>query len=299
MTRASTGAAVTSWLRRASIAAIALGLLAAAFIGGHSAWLAHQSLHPARGPAPTDVPGESVTFRGANGVSLAGSWLPSRNGAALVLAHGLGADRRQLLAEASLLADRGYGVLLFDERDHGSSGGTISTWGDLEQADVGQAVNLVVSRPGVDPTRIGALGFSIGGAAVALTAATDSRIRAVAIEATFASLEDDYRYTFGRYGALSALPALWTLRLEGVDVAAVRPVDALCAISPRPLLLVYGTHDPGEPPTLGDRMRAAACGPASLVMIDTHRHGDYATDAPAQYEPALTRFFDTALARGG
>src|SRR5262249_10254045 len=61
------------------------------------------------------VPHENVSFRSADGVRLAGWYVPSRNGAAIVLVHGGGGSRDGLKLHAAMLARHGYGVLLYDE----------------------------------------------------------------------------------------------------------------------------------------------------------------------------------------
>ena len=56
-------------------------------------------------------------------MTLAGWYAPSRNGAAVVLLHGAGSTRSNVLDEAVVLAEHGYGVLMLDARGHGESAG--------------------------------------------------------------------------------------------------------------------------------------------------------------------------------
>ena len=74
-------------------------------------------------PADLGLSYENVTFRTADGVDLAGWYVPSANGAAVVLLHGAGSTRAATLDHAAVLARNGYGVVLFDARGHGESGG--------------------------------------------------------------------------------------------------------------------------------------------------------------------------------
>ena len=66
---------------------------------------------------------EDVTFSTADGVALSGWYVPSRNGAAVVLLHGAGSTRSAVLPHTVVLADDGFGVLLYDARGHGRSQG--------------------------------------------------------------------------------------------------------------------------------------------------------------------------------
>jgi dipeptidyl aminopeptidase/acylaminoacyl peptidase len=240
-----------------------------------------------------------VSFTGPDGTPLAGTFVAPRNGAAVVLAHGLDADRTQLLAEAQLLVGHGYGVLLFDGRAHGASGGSMSTWGYLESGDVERGVDLVQQRTQLPAGRIGLLGFSIGGTAVVRAAIGDPRVGAVIVEADFGSVADEFRYMFQRYGPLSQLPALWAIQASGLDLAALEPDRMLCSLPPRSLLLIYGTEDPSVPPSQARRMARAACSPSSLLMIDTAEHGGFIRRAPVQYSEQLISFLNSSLLPDG
>ena len=92
------------------------------------------------------VPHEDVTLRTADGVRLAAWYVPSRNGAAIVLVHGGGGDRDGLKLHATMLARHGYGVLLYDERGRGDSGGRSNAFGWDWPADVEASVDFLERR---------------------------------------------------------------------------------------------------------------------------------------------------------
>ena len=73
--------------------------------------------------AALGLPHERVSFPASDGVHLAGWYVRSRNGAAIVVVHGGGGDRQGTIRHARMLADAGYGVLLYDARGRGESGG--------------------------------------------------------------------------------------------------------------------------------------------------------------------------------
>ncbi len=119
---------------------------------------------------------EQVTFTATDGVPLAGWYVPSRNGAAIVLVHGGGGDRQGTILHARMLASAGYGVLLYDARGRGESGGHENAFGWQWDRDVHGAVFYLAAR-GVH--RIGLLGLSTGAEAVVTEAASDARVEAV------------------------------------------------------------------------------------------------------------------------
>jgi uncharacterized protein len=82
--------------------------------------------HPIRLAAPAatlGLPHEDVSFKAADGVRLRGWYVPARNGVGVILMHGSGGNRSGTALHARMLARHGYGVLAFDQRGHGDSGG--------------------------------------------------------------------------------------------------------------------------------------------------------------------------------
>ena len=105
-----------------------------------------------------------VAFVDGHQRSIHGWFHPGTRGATVLLLHGFGASRDQLAPEMRLLAGEGYGFLAYDAPGHGESDGT-TTWGDTEQDTLLAAVDFVSTQSSVDTQRLGALGFSLGGAA--------------------------------------------------------------------------------------------------------------------------------------
>jgi pimeloyl-ACP methyl ester carboxylesterase len=278
-------------------------LLGVAAIAATTAWRAVSVVRPPRVSLDSldidaELPGsEQVSFLGPDGVTLAGNFVPPRNGTVIVLVHGLFASRRQLLPEAQLLAEHGYGVLVFDNRAHGASGGAIATWGLRESGDVERAVDFVEQRAQVPAGKVGLLGFSIGGTAVIREAIGDARIGAVVVESTYSSMGGEIAYMFSRYGPFSKLPALWTAQaIGGLDYSELVAEDLVCQLKPRPLLLVYGVGDSDVPREQAERMAKAACSASSLLMLNADSHGGYLGSADATlYADRLLTFFGTAL----
>ncbi len=287
--------------------ALVVGLVGFVVVVGQVAWMSAQTArhvpHPPRtggDQSPADIGAtdyEDVMFRAEDGITLEGWYIPSRNGAAIILAHGYAGSRHQMLSRAQVLVEEGYGVLLFDFRGHGQSGGDLVTIGDHEQRDLRAAIDFVESQPDVESERIGGLGFSMGGATVIQVAATDKRLRAIIAEAAFPALKDALNHQARLLGPVTQIPARWAIRQEGVDISAVRPVDDICDISPRPVLLIYGSEDPVVPPGSAARMAEAACPPAELWIIEGAGHGGYADTSPGHYQARLREFFNTALNR--
>jgi dipeptidyl aminopeptidase/acylaminoacyl peptidase len=259
-------------------------------------------LQPPRTPIDQTPPDVGITtyrdviFTASDGIILRGWYIPSQNGAAVILAHGYVDNRQFLLPEAAFLAEHGYGVLLFDFRGHGESGSAVVTLGDHERRDLRAALDFVAVQPDVDPDRIGGLGFSMGAAVLAEVAAEDERLRAVVIESSYARLEDVIRDRVNLPGVLRD-PLIRVLEWQQHgDVDSVRPVDDLCRISPRPVMLIYGDQDDVLPPGTQQEMFDAACDPVEKWLIHGVGHVYYRDHHAAGYEERVIAFFGRGIA---
>jgi hypothetical protein len=82
-----------------------------------------------------------VAFKSSDGVRLAGWYVSSRNGAAVIVAAGSGSTRAAVVDQGAVLARHGYGVLFMDNRGHGTSAGTAMDFGWWGERDLYGAVS--------------------------------------------------------------------------------------------------------------------------------------------------------------
>jgi uncharacterized protein len=238
------------------------------------------------------VPHEDVSFRSADGIRLSGWYVPSRNGAAIVLVHGGGGDRDGLKLHATMLVRHGYGVLLYDERGRGQSGGRSDAFGWDWAGDVDSAVSFL-EQHGV--RHVGVLGLSTGAEVALTSAAEDHRIKAVVADGAEARTMDDFEHQSG-LDKWTSLP-YWGVTTAAVhlirDTSPPPPLDELVGrIAPRPLLLIQ-SNDPAE--------RALA---PVWARIDGRRGVLWHVDAahtkglashPVAYQDRVLGLFDRAL----
>jgi dienelactone hydrolase len=158
--------------------------------------------HPDLGatPASRGLDYETLTLTTDDGVRLAGWYLPSTNRAAVVLLHGAGSTRSDVVDEAAVLARHGFGVLLLDARGHGHSGGRAMDFGWHGDSDIAAATGYLANRPDVDPQRLGVVGMSMGGEEALGATATNNLIRAVVAEGATARSAADEAWLSDEYG---------------------------------------------------------------------------------------------------
>jgi len=246
-------------------------------------------------PDKAGIPGlREVIFSAPGQPRLAGWYVPSRNRAAVILVHGTSADRAGVMTETRILAAAGFGTLAIDLPGQGASEGH-TLWGVKERQAISTAVDWLSERPEVDPTRIGAFGFSMGAYVLTQAAVLDERIRAVTLAASPTDVVEKTWVTSGRWGLLSQLPQYWALRASGMPLDML-PKDVIGRIAPRAIFIVNGDLDSIVPPYMARQLAAAAAGGSTqLWMVAGAHHGDYSRVVPKEYGERLAGFFHGAL----
>jgi dipeptidyl aminopeptidase/acylaminoacyl peptidase len=237
-----------------------------------------------------------VWFMSRDGLRIAGWYVPSKDGSAVIVAHGTNSDRSSMLAEMRLLANAGFGVLAFDWPGLGESTGEVRWDGQARRAMVA-AIDWLASRPDVDARRIGGLGFSIGAFVLTQVAAEDKRLRAVVLEAPPPAFEDYLQLHDTRWGYISEWAGRLAMRHAGLMDPAVEPARVIARIAPRPVLMLGGTNDNEVPTQLVSKLFRAARDPKALWIVPGAGHGNYYSVAAADYTSKLTGFFGANLRR--
>jgi pimeloyl-ACP methyl ester carboxylesterase len=249
-------------------------------------------------PARRMLPALSeVSFTSDEGV-LRGWYVPGTSRAAVLLLHGSGGSRQELLPEMRILSERGIAVLAFDLPAHGQSDGEMQHWDEPERHAVERALDFLETREGIDPERIGAFGFSLGSYTLLQVAASDARVRAVAVAGAPSNIDELGRYQYRHYGVLGGWGAHLAARACGMHTDTLIPEQIVAAWSPRPLLVIEGDQDPVVPPHLARKLFDAARQPKQWLAVPGAEHGNYASVAPDLYGKTLGDFFALHLLSG-
>ncbi|HNE68353.1 MAG TPA: alpha/beta hydrolase [Anaerolineales bacterium] len=257
---------------------------------------AQARLHPAR-VIPNDdllvengIPFQEIELNTKDGVTLSAWYTPPKNGAVILVAHGYNSSREA--AWHLLFAKHGYGVLSFDFRAHGLSGGEVSTLGYFEQADVEAALEYALSQPEVE--HVGAWGGSMGAVTVLLAAADRVEIEAVVSDSAFPTLEDVLAINVP-FGLMKPFVMFFGEYRSGVDMDLVRPVDDIARISPRPVFLIDGWEGGTIIMNSPYRLYDAAREPKQIWVEDGVPHLAMHAYFPEDYENRVVGFFDEYL----
>ena len=238
-------------------------------------------------PADYGLAYEDIFFHSSDGLRLEGWYVPARQPekATIIFVHGLKGNRSSFLTQASTLIQEGYGALLFDLRNHGSSEGHITTMSAKEIFDIEGAVNFLKARAEVDPTNIGIIGHSFG-ASAALRAASQYRFKFVVAEAAFADLCDSMHqaarklsgfranHLLSRYALypLVSLMILYAQQQAGHKAKTISPTQALATMAPCPCLFIHGLNDKMIAAEQSQQLFAVAKGNKELLLLENTGH---------------------------
>lgn len=238
-------------------------------------------------------------------VKIAGWWIPQpKSTRAIVMVPGRGENRTtefydhflDLAAQLNSFGT-GFNILMIDLRAHGFSGGEISTWGLGEKHDVEGAVDWVKSQ-GFRRGEIGALGASLGATSCVYATADDADISALVTDGAGV---DEYPNIKRGWARLTGTPQfffpaglLMERLMYGYDFRALRPVQKMSEIPPRPVLLIYGLK---EMPAESERrpLLRAALPQAELWVVPGAAHTGAYTAEPRTYLSKVGAFFDRNL----
>lgn len=260
-------------------------------------------------PDPTDCAsggekaGTELVTR--DGTRIAGWYVPAVNaadgtGPTVVLAHGQDANKSDMLPYAQILHSD-YNLVLFDFRNHGQSSGNQSTLGVEEQLDLEAVLDWLEATK--EPGNVAVLGVAMGGSAAVNAADHDSRIAALILDSTHATLANALQAHLEEAGYPLALPGAWAILMGGLlrtgeDMTAADPVQAVGRYGARPILILVGGIDDSIGAHDGTDLQAAALEGGSDVELEScpdAGHGESVSVCAADYQAWLLGFLDSAF----
>jgi pimeloyl-ACP methyl ester carboxylesterase len=286
------------WLNLFAMTALSLALAFFILVIYASNRWVQSYLYPARNISTgallkeNNIPYQEIELTTEDGINLAAWYTPPKNGSVILVAHGYNSSRPEDIYV--MFAQHGYGVLAWDFRAHGQSGGGTCSLGYYEQLDVEAALDYALSQSDVE--HVGAWGGSMGAATVILTASKHPEIEAVVSDSAFPSLEDVMRLNTP-IKIMQPFVLFFGERLSGSEINQVRPVDAIANISPRAVFIIDGWNGSAIAMNSPYRLFDAAGEPKHIWVEDGVPHlGMYGND-PLEYEKRIIGFFDEYLNR--
>ena len=233
-----------------------------------------------------------------DGVTLEVWYYPSKNGAAVIAMGGMPGSLGDLMPPVQPLLDAGYGVLQIEGRGCGEPVSVV-TLGYLESFDAEAGLEYLLGREEINPDRIGVFGFSMGAAASIQAAARNEGFAAVLAEGGYFNLGQDMVEGDGTGPSQWwLLPFQYTVvgmywLQTGINPWDSNPLDVIADISPRPIMLIYGSQELAS--GRGMQHFEAAGAPKEIWVVPGGTHGTNHVVALEEYARRVVEFFDWAL----
>ncbi len=241
---------------------------------------------------------EEVTLITDDNIKLSSWWVPAQNPSekVIIMLHGYPADKANLLPWSKFLHEE-YNLFFLDFRYFGESEGSMTTVGYKEQQDLKAAIDYLNEK---DFTKIGAMGFSLGGAVGILTAGKQEGLKAIVSDSAFANIDlmshEFYKNLFVLKYPLTFLTKLWAQIFLGINLNEIAPEISAINLT-IPILLIHSKKD--QTISFENALRiqkGLKDNPkAEFFFPEEGVHGGLSANIQVEYEERVIKFFKRSL----
>lgn len=238
-------------------------------------------------------------------------WLLSRGkpAPAVILSHGYGSNRSELLTLAFELWKSGYNVLVYDLRGHGESPVKWSGLGTYEKDDLFSALKFLRSQKtetGQDllDGRVGLYGVDLGGYISLVASTQDPMIKAVAVDSVYPDVSHFMSHQLKTIvgsdsdTANRLVDSHWISQLTGLamQVYLMRredtapALDSVATASGRKFLFITGKNS-GRLGIMTRELHDATKDSKQMVEVDQSRVNRLYDKASSEYDARVVAFF--------
>ena len=242
-------------------------------------------------------------------------WLLSRGkpAPAIILSHGYGANRSELLTLSFELWKAGYNVLVYDLRGHGESPVKWSGLGTYEKDDLFSAMRFLRNRtnetgqPLLDG-RIGLYGVDIGGYTSLVASGQDPMIKAVAVDSVYPDVSRFMNHQLrrmvgsGSEMANKLVDSRWATELTNFAMQlylmrredSAPAFDSVATVTGRKILFITG-KDSGPFGAMTRELYNAARDQKQMLEVEQSRLIRLYDKPSSDYDEKVVAFFKDAI----
>ncbi len=198
---------------------------------------------------------------------------------------------------AQLALEKGYGVIMYDPRGSGFSGGNTLGFGATEVRDV-NAVLKYLTDSGYASKNIAVIGSSLGGITTLQDLDITKDLGAVIVDSAATAIKPIIERemvkekipTFMNPGIFLASKLLY-----GVDIGSVRPIDKVKEYSSKPILFIHGVKDVFIPFQNSEELLKASSPQSKLVAFADADHVQSFKTDPELFEKEVFSFLSAQM----
>ncbi|WP_278319541.1 alpha/beta hydrolase [Clostridium tepidiprofundi] len=219
-----------------------------------------------------------------------------------MIVHGITVGIPTSIKYMRMFLDRGWNVLMYNQRRHGASEGKYSTYGYYEKYDLDLWVNWVVNRNGEDGI-IGLHGESMGAATVLQYADINKYVDFIIADCAYSDMNELMKFRIKEDIKLPAFPMLKFVELKSKRRARfsfkdVSPINSI-KYNEIPVLFIHGKNDKFVPTYMSEKMYEVKKGMKRIYLADGAAHACSIEVDKQKYEEVVFEFINEVEANLG
>jgi len=243
---------------------------------------------------------EKITVSSPFGYKLAGFFIPAKQKTekSVIFCHGITVSLICSVKYAKMFYERGWNLLLYDNRRHGLSGGKMSTYGYYEKHDLKAVVDYIKNRfsPGAV---IGIHGESMGAATTLQYAGMEDGASFYIADCPYSSLWEQLSIRMAKDYHLPEFPfayitSLFIRMISKFWITDVNPLKDVEKIN-NPVLFIHGEMDVYVPTYMSRQLyEKKKMGFKGLYIAPDAGHSRSLQVNPEEYEKRVFEFLEGA-----
>jgi len=220
----------------------------------------------------------------------------------IIVVHGITVGIPTSIKYMRMFLDRGWNVLMYNQRRHGASEGKYSTYGYYEKYDLDLWVNWVVNRNGEDSI-IGLHGESMGAATVLQYADINKYVDFIIADCAYSDMNELMKFRIKEDIKLPSFPILKFVELKSKIRAKfsfkdVSPINSI-RYNEIPVLFIHGKNDKFVPTYMSEKMYEVKKGMKRIYLADGAVHACSIEVNKQKYEKVVFEFVNEVEANLG
>lgn len=260
-------------------------------------WNQHMAFITERKELMMSQPHEDLWIESFDGLKLHATWFPQGECKKVVICfHGYTSQgMSDYIGLSVYYLQKGYSMLLVDERAHGQSEGKHIGFGCLDRQDALKWIEKVIKDCGED-VEILLHGTSMGGATVLMTSGLKLpiQVKGIVSDCAFTSAKEVFTHVLKSMYHMPAFPTIqisdfMNRKLSGYgldECNAAREVKKAKV----PILLIHGSGDTFVPCSMCETIYQNCASPKKKLIIEGAAHAESYYKDPTSYEKALNEF---------
>ena len=246
-----------------------------------------------------ETPYENISIRSYDGLRLCGKYYSAENERALlILCHGYRSiPENDFSCAIEEFHNRGFGILLIDQRAHGKSGGRTMTFGVKERYDIHSWADYAAERFKGEDIIIEGISMGASTVLMASSAPFPDYVKGLIADCGYTSPDEIIRHVMKRLhlpGILYPIVRFSGRVFGGFDIQGCSALEE-CRKASLPALFIHGEGDAFVPCKMGRRNYEAYGGPKQMITVPKAGHGmSYVVDMP-RVQRALDEFLEGVL----